>query len=105
MCELLLDYLAVGHIHQSPRRKPHYDDEVSFAIGALGDHLAITIPFMDEHLPESHKRTQYLAGRAELLDHWEHRAKRRRPCMVDGCEKPRRAHGYCREHLWTFLEQ
>ena len=105
MCEVLAKYFGAGHIHRSPRRKPHYDDEVSFAIQSMRDHLAVTIPFMDEHLPESHKRTQYLVWRAALVDYWEHRAKRRRPCTVEGCEKPRRAHGYCREHLWTFLKQ
>ena len=30
---------------------------------ALRDHLAVTIPFMDEHLPVSYKREQYLAWR------------------------------------------
>jgi hypothetical protein len=105
MCELLLAFFGVGSVHASPRRKPHYDDEVAFAIKSLRDHLAVTIPFMDAHLPESHKRTQYLAWRAELLDYWERRAKRRRPCTVDGCDAPRRAHGYCRRHLWTFRRE
>jgi hypothetical protein len=105
MCELLLAYFGVGNIHHSPRRKAHYDDEVSFTIGALRDHLEVTIPFMDEHLPDSHKRTQYLAWRTELLDYWEHRARRRRSCTVEGCEHPRRAHGYCRRHLWEHLRQ
>lgn len=104
-CELLLTYFGAGWIHRSPRRKPHYDDEVTFAIGSMKDHLEVTIPFMDAHLPESYKRVQYLAWRAALLDYWEHRAKRRRACTVEGCERPRRAHGYCRQHLWTFLGQ
>lgn len=103
MCELLHALFGVGHVYTSPRRKAHYDDEVTFAIQSLRDHLEVTIPFMDAHLPESHKRTQYLAWRAELLEYWEHRAKRRRACTVDGCERPRRAHGYCRQHLWTHL--
>jgi LAGLIDADG DNA endonuclease family protein len=104
-CELIATFLGVGHIHHSPRRKPHYDDEVTFAIQSLRDHLRVTIPFMDAHLPESHKRTQYLAWRAELLDYWERRAKRRRPCTVDSCDAPQRAHGYCRRHLWTFRRE
>ena len=36
--------------------KPHYDDECAFAIQSLADHVNVTIPFMDVHLPESHKR-------------------------------------------------
>jgi len=104
-CELLADFFGVGHTYRSPRRKSHYDDEVTFSIQSLRDHLDVTIPFMDVHLPESHKQAQYLAWRAELLDYWEHRAKRRRTCTVDGCDRPRRAHGYCRRHLWIFLQQ
>jgi hypothetical protein len=55
---------------------------------------------MDEHLPDSHKRTQYLVWRAQLLDYWEHRARRRRPCTVAGCEQPQRAKGVCRHHYY-----
>jgi hypothetical protein len=61
------------------------------------------VPFMDAHLPPSYKREQYLAWRGRLLDYWEHRAKRVRPCTVEGCEKPRRAHGLCRHHLYKQL--
>jgi hypothetical protein len=104
-CDVLGEFFGVGRVYRSPRRKAHYDDEVTCAIQSMRDHLAVTIPFMDAHLPESYKRTQYLMWRAELLDYWEHRAKRRRTCTVDGCERPRRAHGYCRQDLWTFLRQ
>jgi hypothetical protein len=38
--------------------------------------VEVVVPFMDEHLPPSHKRGQYLAWRAELVDYWEHRARR-----------------------------
>lgn len=102
MCEAYRDLLACGSIYDSPRRKSHYDDEAAFAVQALGDHLATTVPFMDEHLPPSYKREQYLDWRARLLDYWEHRAKRVRPCTVDGCDTPRRAHGLCRHHLYRF---
>lgn len=100
-CELFRTYLGVGNIIFFPRRKPHYDDEVTFSVQSMRDHLAATIPFMDGHLPESYKRQQYLAWRAELLEYWERSAKRRRPCTVDSCEAPRRAHGLCRQHLWS----
>lgn len=104
-CEMLHRFLGVGSIHHSPRRKPHYDDEVTFAVQSMRDHLAVTIPFMDEHLPESYKRTQYLVWKAELLKYWERSAKRRRPCTVDGCDALRRAHGLCRRHLWLLRGQ
>jgi hypothetical protein len=100
-CLHLLTYFGCGRVFHSPRRKAHYDDECSFAIQGLRDHLDVTIPFMDVHLPSSHKRGQYLAWRAALIDYWEHDAKRVRPCSVDGCAAPRRAHGLCRRHLFA----
>jgi len=61
----------------------------------------VTIPFMDAHLPASNKREQYLVWRDRLLEYWEHDAKRVRPCTVDDCDAPRRAHGLCRHHLYA----
>jgi hypothetical protein len=55
----------------SPRRKAHYDDECTFAIQALADHVRMTIPFMDVHLPPSYKRRQYIAWREQLLEYWQ----------------------------------
>jgi hypothetical protein len=60
---------------------------------------------MDEHLPASYKRVQYLDWRARLFEYWEHDAKRVRPCSVEGCDAPRRAHGYCRHHLWELRRE
>lgn len=105
MCELFRKYLGAGHVTRSPRRKAHYDDEVTFAVQSNPELVEVVVPFMDEHLPASYKRTQYLAWRAELLEYWEHKAKRRRPCTVDGCEEPRRAYGLCRHHLWECRRQ
>lgn len=100
-CEALRELFGCGSIVDSPRRKPHYDDESSFVIQALRDLVEIVVPFMDEHLPPSYKRRQYLEWRARLFDYWEHKAKRVRPCTVDGCDEPRRAHGLCRHHLYV----
>jgi len=100
MCGLLSAFFAVGSITRSPRRKSHYDDEVAFVVGSARELVEVIVPFMDEHLPPSHKRVQYLAWRERLLDHWERRAKRVRPCTVDGCDAPRRAYGLCRRHLY-----
>jgi hypothetical protein len=106
MCELFAAYLGVGHITTSPRRKPHYDDEVTFAIQSLRELVNFVVPFMDEHLPESYKRKQYLSWRANLLDYVENKARKpRRQCTVDGCDLPARAHGLCRRHLWQFRRQ
>lgn len=96
----LHDFFQVGHLTKSPRRRPHYDSEIVFAVQALRDLVGTIVPFMDEHLPPSHKREQYLGWRKHLLDYWENQARRVRPCGVDGCDNPRRAHGICRHHLF-----
>ena len=56
---------------------------------------------MDEHLPPCHKRAQYDAWRAELIDYWDNRARRRRLCSIEGCDRPRRAKGLCRQHYYA----
>jgi hypothetical protein len=103
MCEAVADFLGVGYTYDSPRRKDHYDDESSYHVQSLRELVDVVVPFMDAHLPPSYKREQYLAWRERLLDYWEHRAKRVRPCVVEGCDKPRRAHGLCRQHLYSRL--
>jgi hypothetical protein len=67
MCEHLRALLGVGRVRWYPRRQPHYDDEVVYAVRAFGDLIDVVVPFMDEHLPASHKRSQYEGWRAELL--------------------------------------
>ncbi len=99
-CELLHEFFGVGAVRRYGRRKAHYDDEVTFSVRAVPELLSVIVPFMDEHLPASYKRTQYEAWRSRLFDYWEHRAKRVRPCRVEGCDTPRRAHGLCRHHLY-----
>jgi hypothetical protein len=100
-CEMFRDFLGCGHLVWSPRRKPHYDDEVAFHVRKLADLVYVVVPFMDEHLPLSYKWQQFQAWRTQLLDYWEHSAKRRRPCTVEGCDEPRRAKGLCRRHYYA----
>jgi hypothetical protein len=101
-CRQLQRYFGVGTIHTSPRRKSHYDDEVTYQVRALRDLIDLVVPFMDEHLPPSYKREQYEVWRAALLDYWQHgaRQKGRRPCTIDGCDRPQRAKGLCRHHYF-----
>jgi hypothetical protein len=75
-CELLHAFFGCGTIHHYRRRQAHYDDEVRFQVRKLRDLVERVVPFMDEHLPPSYKRDQYLAWRDELLDYWHHRARR-----------------------------
>jgi hypothetical protein len=103
--ERLREFFGCGHIVRSPRRRPHYDDEVRYEVCRLRDLVEVVVPFMDSHLPCSYKRAQYLRWRAALIEYWEQRAKRVRPCTVPGCEKPRRAHGLCRHHLYAVRGQ
>ena len=100
MCELLVEFLGAGTVHRRGRRRPHYDDEIIYQVRKLADLVHIIVPFMDAHLPASSKRRQYEPWRAELLVYWEHSARRRRPCTIEGCDRPRRAYGLCRRHLY-----
>jgi hypothetical protein len=84
--ELLHAVLGVGRVRSYPRRRAHYDDEVVFAVRAFRDLVDVVVPFMDEHLPPSHKRDQYDAWRRELLAYdtarrgrsgWSRRARTR----------------------------
>lgn len=97
-CEVLRDFFGCGTLHRFERRKVHYDDEVRFQVRKLADLVEIVVPFMDEHLLPSYKRDQYEAWRAELLEYWEHDARRRRPCTVEDCDLPQRAKDLCRHH-------
>lgn len=99
-CALLRAYFGVGRIRAYPRRRDHFDDEIRFQVRKLRDLVEVIVPHMDEHLPPSHKRDQYLAWRATLLDYWEHGARRRRPCTVPGCDALQRAKGMCRRHYY-----
>ena len=76
-CTLLQEFFAVGHIVSSPRRQPHFDDEVTFQVRKLADLVGVIVAFMDEHLPSSYKRVQYRAWRVEVLEAWRLRWARR----------------------------
>lgn len=100
MCQVWASTLRVGSIYTYARRMEHYDDETVFVVQSLSDLVNTVVPFMDAHLPRSHKRRQYLKWKRELLSYWEQDAKRRRPCTVEGCVLPRRAKGLCRAHYY-----
>jgi hypothetical protein len=97
---LLRNFFGCGFTTWRARRKSHYDDEVTFGVRRMQELVEVIVPFMDEHLPPSYKREQYLAWRAEVLDYWEHGMRRRRPCTVEGCEVIQRAKGLCRHHYY-----
>ncbi len=101
MCHLLRDFLGVGRIHRYARRRPHYDDEVVWVVRSLPQLVGVMVPFLDEHLPPSYKREQYLAWRAELMAYWDERARRPLACTIDGCNRPMRAEGLCRGHYYA----
>lgn len=99
-CHRLPAILGVGLVRTYPRRQPHHQDQVTFRVSALPDLVEVVVPFMDEHLPPSHKREQFLAWRAELLEYWETKARRPKPCIVEGCTEVRRAKCLCRRHYY-----
>jgi hypothetical protein len=100
-CSLLHDLFGVGTITHARRRKDHYDDEVSWQVQSVRDLVAVVVPFMDEHLPPSHKREQYEVWRGALLEYWEHGMRRLRPCDRQGCDEPSRCKGLCRRHYYA----
>lgn len=55
MCEGLQNFLEVGHVYDSPRRKDHYDDEVNYVVQSLQELIDVFVPFMDARLPPSYK--------------------------------------------------
>lgn len=97
-CAWLAVFFGCGTVHRYERRRPSYDDEVRFQIRKLRDLVEIVVPFMDEHLPPSYKRDQYLVWRAALLPYWQHQARRPSICTCDGCDAPNVAHGRCHRH-------
>jgi hypothetical protein len=101
MCHLLREFLGVGRIHRYPRRQPHYDDEIVWVVRSLRELVDVVVPFLDEHLPSSHKREQYAPWRAQLIAYWETSARRRRTCTIDGCDSAMRAKGLCRAHYYV----
>lgn len=105
MCFVFHEHLGVGSVHRSPRRKPHYEDEVQFVVQSTRDLVEVVVPFMDAHLLPSYKRAQYEEWRARLIDDWEHRARRRATCTVAECALPAKAYGWCRHHLWVMRRQ
>jgi hypothetical protein len=104
-CELLRTFFGVGHAYHYSRRQPHYDDEVAFQVCKAADLVNVIIPFMDAHLPPSFKREQYTVWRAKVMSYWDYQMKRRRPCTVDGCERPQKGRGVCRIHYYELYRQ
>lgn len=78
LCRWLPAVFGVGTTTLRARRREHYQDEITYRVDSLIDLVEVIVPFMDEHLPPSHKRRQYLVWRTALLDYWEHGARRRR---------------------------
>lgn len=98
MIDLLHDFFGCGFTTWSPRRRPHYDDEVTFTVKKLRDLVEMVVPFMDEHLPFSYKHHQYLVWRTVLLRYWTEEAVR--TCGVPGCGRTRRGEGLCGGHRY-----
>lgn len=67
LADRLAEFFGVGRVYRYPRRRPHHDDVVIYTVQSKRDLVEVVVPFMDLHLPPSHKRTQYEDWRAALL--------------------------------------
>lgn len=65
-CQRMRDFFQVGTVHVYRKRKDHYQDEVRYQVRAMRDLINVIVPFMDEHLPPSYKRNQYLEWKGPL---------------------------------------
>jgi hypothetical protein len=60
-------FFGIGRVYRYSRRRPLHDDVVIFTVQSKRELVEVVVPFMDLHLPPSHKRTQYESWRTTLL--------------------------------------
>lgn len=102
LLEQLMDTLGCGSIaHRAPAR-PGRQPTSTLSVSSFLSHRSRVIPFMQRHLPPSHKRHQFelwvQAMDAYELAHPSRWGKGPSTCRVAGCEKPVRGRGLCRSH-------
>jgi hypothetical protein len=100
LLEALRSFLGYGSIPHHERGRAHWQPTSTLRIHSIWAHGKATIPFAEEFLLPCGKRRQYVEWRDRLIAYDK---KRVRPCTVEGCDKPRRAHGLCRQHLYSRL--
>jgi hypothetical protein len=104
MLEALRAFLGFGCINDRLPARAHWQPESVFTIASQKAHRAATIPFADEFLLPSAKRTQFERWRSALVAYENERPTRygkgRSPCSVPGCDKPVRGRMLCRSHYY-----
>ena len=99
------ELLGAGSLcHIAPRRAG-YRPTTRLSVSSNRKHLTTTVPFCDEHLLPSAKRTQYLRWRSALVEHLQAHPTRwgqgPSTCRVEGCPAPVRGRGLCRAHYYA----
>jgi hypothetical protein len=102
--EALRNHLGVGSIEIKLPRDPRHLEQVRLTVNSRRAHFAATIPYMEQYLLSSAKRTQYERWRDALVEHeLAHPSKYGKgpsPCSEPGCDKPVRGRGLCRSHYY-----
>ena len=73
-------------------------------LGASDDGMCelIRAVFGVGYLTRSTRRKPYHDDEVQF---WEHGFRRRKTCIVDDCNAPAKAYGYCRKHLWQYRRE
>jgi hypothetical protein len=102
--EALRNHLGVGSIEIKLPRDPRHLEQVRLTVNSRRAHFAATIPYMEQYLLPSAKRTQYERWRDALIEHeLAHPSKYGKgpsPCSEPGCDKAVRGRGLCRSHYY-----
>jgi len=99
--EALRDTLGFGCINDRPG-KGNWEPSATLSISSRKAHLASTIPFMEEYLLPSQKRTQFEQWRDALVAYEAANPRKvgRSICSEPGCDDPVRGRGLCRRHYY-----
>jgi hypothetical protein len=96
--------LGVGAISFQPARRAAWQPTATYGIHSRRALRTALIPFCDEHLLWSFKRSQYLVWRDQFQTYEAHFPSNwgagPSPCSIPGCDKPVRGRGLCRAHYY-----
>jgi hypothetical protein len=104
LLEALREFLGYGSLYDRSPPNGRWQPTVTFTVNSITAHRFATIPFADQFLLPSAKRTQFELWR-RALDSYEKAhpnryGKGRSSCSEPGCDRPVRGRGLCRTHYY-----